>query len=134
MKNLEELIEKTGIVGVQFESYLYKVAEHFSKDYNGGYWKSYTHEDLPGFYMLFDKKNMYEIRNDQNGYDKGSMDAKTFSLSIWAFALNMFALQLWEKGHDKLADDFFMLFRTARDVSLLILNEEQHSQLFWFLD
>lgn len=89
---LVDLVCKSSF-GPQFESYLYRTAEHFSADYAGGMWISKKIEGEPKdmFYLELIKDSSFETRNTLNFYDSGDMDSLTFSLSIFAFTLSTFA-------------------------------------------
>lgn len=132
----DKFINKTKLLGVMFEQFLYRTADKFSTNYKGGYWKSKNIEGFENFfYVELDDDVMYEIRNDQNHYDKGAMDSKTFSLAIFAYALNTFGYHLYSQGKIEASKDFFDLYNFVMANALNILgDEEKHSQFYWFLD
>lgn len=136
MKSLDTLMEKHGILGVQFEQFLYRMADNFSKDYNGGFWKAKQVEgDESGFYLSLDNDTTYTIQNTQNQYSSGDMDSETFALSIFAFACNIAGCQAYEKGNEAFADDLLELFGYCQRNALEILGDEKkHAQYHWFLD
>lgn len=140
MKKLEDLYKKHEESAFNFENYLYRTAEHYSGDYQSGTWSSNTlkseetDEILDGFYMTMKGDKTYTIRNDQNYYSSGEMDSKTFSLSMWAMALNHFGLFLYERGMEEVAELYFELYHYVQDNCAAILNEEQLKKYSEFLD
>lgn len=139
-KKLEHLIHKYGTQGVAFEQAIYRVAEHFSANYDGGFWESKTLTDdegneIDGFYLELSDDDEYEIRNCQNGYSSGNMDAKTFSLAIFTFTCNLIGSQAYEHGDEDFANDLFDLQYFCQQNALKILGcEKKHAQYYWFLD
>ena len=133
--DFEAFCTKHKMIGFQFEQYLYNVARHFSENYNGGYWESKViEEEASVFYLELDDDTKYEIRNTINGYDEGDMDSKTFSLAIFAFALNNFGFKLYEDERPE-AQEFFDLYNFVMRHSYAILNDEdKHLQFYNFLD
>lgn len=136
MTTFDTFIRKQKLLGVQFEQFLYRMADKFSASYKGGYWKSKNLEGVENFFYLeLDDDVMYEIRNDENCYDKGAMDSKTFSLAIFAYALNIFGYHIYNQGKIEASKDFFDLHNFVMANALTILgDEEKHSQFYWFLD
>lgn len=134
MKNLQELIDKHGTKALNFERYLYSLAEHFSADYAGGLWKSKT-DEKDGFFLLLEGNSTFTIRNTINYYDSGSMDSKTFSLAIFALAVNTAGTQARNNEDKVLSDDLFDLFFYCQNNAMKILGDEKkHAQYHWFLD
>lgn len=140
MKNLEDLAKKYGFKGVAFEQSIYKVAEHYSKDYNGGMWESKTLTDdegneIDGFYLNLRTDKSYEIRETQNQYTAGDMDSLTFGLAIFSHTCNMYGCLVYENGDTEFANDLFDLQQFCQDNALKILGDEKkHAQYYWFLD
>lgn len=136
MTKLEQLINKHGQKGIMFEQSIYRIAEHFSPEYNGGYWESMqVVDDESGFYLKLDDDTSYSIRNTQNGYDKGDMDSLTFGLAIFSFACNYVGNLAYEDGDEDFADDLFKLQYFCQAHALRILGDEKrHAQYHWFLD
>lgn len=135
--SFEAFVAQHKMVGIWFESYLYFLADTFSEDYHGGFWKSKnleSQENLAFFYLELDDDAMYRIRNVRNDYDKGPMDSKTFSLALFAYALNTFGYTLYEKAMPQ-SELFFEMYHCVMKHALEILGDEQkHSQFYWFLD
>jgi len=136
MKRLEDLIEKHGHLGFMFEQNLYGIAEHFSSDYDGGYWTSeQVNQNDNGFYLELSGNESYKIQNCQNGYDSGDMDDITFGLAIFTFACNIVGTQAYEHGDMNFANDLFELQHYCQNNALQILGDEtRHSKFHWFLD
>lgn len=132
----ENFIDQHKIIGVMFEAYLYKTADKFSANYQGGYWQSKNIEGVENFFYLeLDNDTMYTIKNAHNYYDKGSMDSKVYSLSVFAYALNTFGYHLYHQGRIEASEDFFRIYHRVMENALNILkDEEKHAQFYWFLD
>lgn len=136
MKALAEFVNKHGSRGVIFEQFLYRMADNFSEDYDGGCWESKkATEDESWFYLGLNDNKTYKIRNTANYYDSGDMDAKTFSLAIFAFACNVAGTDAHYKGMTELSEDLFELFRYCQRNAHEILGDDvKLSQYHWFLD
>lgn len=136
MLTFDKFVDKHGMLGFQFEQFLYRTADKFSANYKGGVWESKTLEGFENFFYLeLDDDVMYEIRNDQNYYDKGAMDGKTFSLAIFAYALNIFGYHIYNKGLTEASEEFFDLYNfVMRNSEQILGDEKKHSRFYWFLD
>jgi len=151
MKNLEELIEEQGIIAVNFEQSVYKMAAHYSANYNGGFWNSINFPDTELFIMQLDEKKEYEIQNSAN-FDQNSMDvvmdAKTFSLCVFAMTANHFGLRIHEdaqllekegklevaKFSEEIAGIYFDMFYLARNKAEELLSEDNQKLFYAFID
>lgn len=136
MMTFETFIHQHAMLGISFEAYLYRMADRFSANYQGGYWKSKTLEGCHDFFYLeLDDDTLYTISNDQNDYDKGPMDSKVYSLSIFAYALNTFGYHLYNQGRIDASEVFFRMYQLVFANALVILgDEEKHAQFYWLLD
>ena len=151
MKNLDELMEKHGPVAVQFESYLYNTASYYSEDYKGGVWTSISKENKNKFCLAIDDSKTYKIRNCPNFdifQEDVEMDSKTFSLTMFAMAVNIFGNHLYSDAQilkkdgelslsedvEAKAQDYFELYYFSRDMAEELLPEKGQSNFYTFLD
>lgn len=133
LDNFENFVSHHKMVGLQFEQFLFRTADRFSADYDGGHWDSCQVEGFDGFYLDLDDGKSYEIQNTENYYDAGPMESKTFSLAIFAYALNIFGFDLLRKGM-KQSDNFFNLFHYIMQIAPEVLDEEEQKKFYAFLD
>jgi len=129
MNGLDDLLKKTGRHYIAFERFLFKTAEKFSPDYDGGCWKDKKIDEKDSyFYVELDDNKEYNIRETQNYYDAGAMDSKTFSLSIWTYSLNLFGNYLYSLNEDGVADIFFQLYYYVLDNQEIILGMSKDNE------
>ncbi len=151
MKSLQDLIDKQGGIAIQFEQYLYKTASHYSEDYDGGFWESVSFDDEKLFVLLMDNNASYKIRNSGNFAQiqiDAAMDSKTFSLSMFCMAANIFGLALFEDSQkmysqgknkqaehvEELAETYFNMSSLARCKASELLSEDGLKNFYVFID
>jgi hypothetical protein len=151
MTSLEELIERQKDIAIQFEQYLYRTSDHHSEDYNGGSWESVSFDDTESFVLLMDNNTSYKIRNSGNFAQRQideAMDSKTFSLSMFCMAANIFGLALFEdsqkmysQGRNEQAEHVKEFAKTYFDMSSLarskapeLLSEDGLKNFYVFID
>ncbi|MCG8382909.1 MAG: antirestriction protein [Gammaproteobacteria bacterium] len=107
---LNFLSRHLGKLCVEVEQYVYKLADMYVKDYNGGYWEFYELSN-GGFYIAQNEAELIKFENQDN-YFETVADANTIGMVLTLFTLSELSFKYPE---GLLAEKFHLLRDYALD-------------------
>jgi hypothetical protein len=108
---------------LRFEMTVYSLADRFSADYGGGFWRFYKLQPN-GFYIAPESDASFKIINEMN-YFEGELSADAFGIALCLFALSHMSFA--DNAPQILAERFHQLREFA-------LDHAEASAIFSFLD
>lgn len=111
------------------EQAVYRAADVHVPEYNGGQWL--WHEDFGWWEPVFDGKVKVE---GLNNYYSGEMDAKTLGLALSTLLQNHLSWKYAEEGSFDESQRWGEHYYSLRNHAMEVLNDDQLSEYFAFLD